>query len=134
MRVTFKIAVITEEKMELEKLHLGHVDSMDIIDYIKQSVEILMSMREDEFNNFNKNWKMQERLREIRKEKVEEPDLFVKNYRTPKNSRFFAKIKQQTEMLTTPKTNRKLRTREEQTIKGGGREPDSDELIPFEYE
>ena len=42
--------------MELERLHLSRVDSMDIIDYIKQSVEILMSMREDEFVNYNKNW------------------------------------------------------------------------------
>jgi hypothetical protein len=49
--------------MELERLHLSRVDSMDIIDYIKQSVEILMSMREDEFVNYNKNWKLQEQLR-----------------------------------------------------------------------
>ena len=57
-KFNFKIAAINEEKMELERLHLSRVDSMDIIDYIKQSVEILMSMREDEFVNYNKNWKL----------------------------------------------------------------------------
>lgn len=62
-KFNLKIAAINEEKMELERLHLSRVDSMDIIDYIKQSVEILMSMREDEFVNYNKNWKLQEQLR-----------------------------------------------------------------------
>lgn len=44
--------------MEIERRHLSRVDSMDIIDYVKQSVEILMSMREDEFLDYNKNWKI----------------------------------------------------------------------------
>ena len=71
---------------------------MDIIDYVKQSVEILMSMWEDEFLNYNKNWKMQEKLREIKernKKEVDEPESSPtrKKYKTPKNSRFFAKIR-----------------------------------------
>jgi len=49
--------------MDLERAHLSKVDSVDIIDYVKKSVEILMSMREDEFANYNKNWQIQEKLR-----------------------------------------------------------------------
>lgn len=80
--------------MELERLHLSRVDSMDIIDYIKQSVEILMCMREDEFVNYNKNWKLQEQLRyNKQKSQNEKPENLLKKYTTPKNSRFFAKIK-----------------------------------------
>ena len=44
--------------MDLERKHLSFVDSVDIIDYVKKSVEILMSMREDEFGNYNKNWRL----------------------------------------------------------------------------
>jgi hypothetical protein len=42
--------------MDLERIHLSRVDSLDIIDFVKKSVEILMSMREDEFSTFHKNW------------------------------------------------------------------------------
>jgi len=46
--------------MDLERKHLSYVDSVDIIDYVKKSVEILMSMREHEFEDYNKSWQIQE--------------------------------------------------------------------------
>ena len=36
---------ITDEKMAQERKKLERVDSLDLLDYIKQSVEILMHMR-----------------------------------------------------------------------------------------
>lgn len=36
---------MNEETMENERKKLNHVDSLDLLDYIKQSVEILMHMR-----------------------------------------------------------------------------------------
>ena len=58
--------------MDLERVHLSKVDSVDIIDYVKKSVEILMSMREDEFINYNKNWQIQEKIRENKEKKLTE--------------------------------------------------------------
>jgi alpha-glucosidase (family GH31 glycosyl hydrolase) len=58
--------------MDFERKHLSFVDSVDIIDYVKKSVEILMSMREDEFENYNKNWRLQEQIR-TNKEKQASP-------------------------------------------------------------
>lgn len=54
---------MNEDAMELEKSKLGTIDTLDIIDYIKQSVEILMHMRMDEFEMFKNNWNAQEKLR-----------------------------------------------------------------------
>ena len=41
------------------------VDTLDIIDYIKSSIEILMHMRIDEFEQFKNNWNNQEKLRKM---------------------------------------------------------------------
>ena len=49
--------------MKEEKSKLRKIDSMDIIDYIKQSVEILMHMRQEEFDLFKLNWEAQEKIR-----------------------------------------------------------------------
>lgn len=54
---------MNEDAMEMEKSKLSCVDTLDIIDYIKQSVEILMHMRMDEFEMFKNNWNTQEKLR-----------------------------------------------------------------------
>lgn len=43
---------MSEEVMEKEKEKLSFVDTLDIVDYIKHSVEILMHMRIDEFDLF----------------------------------------------------------------------------------
>ena len=47
---------MTEEAMEKERHKLSTVDTVDLIDYIKQSVEILMHMRIEEFEMFKNNW------------------------------------------------------------------------------
>jgi len=58
-----EIAKMNEEAMETEKSKLACIDTLDIIDYIKQSVEILMHMRMDEFELFKNNWNAQEKMR-----------------------------------------------------------------------
>ena len=47
---------MTEENMDKERRKLNMVDTLDLIDYIKQSVEILMHMRIEEFELFKNNW------------------------------------------------------------------------------
>jgi protein associated with RNAse G/E len=44
-----EIAKMDEDAIEKEKRKLMPMDTIDIIDYIKQSVEILMHMRIEEF-------------------------------------------------------------------------------------
>jgi hypothetical protein len=51
-----EIGQMTEDAMEKERSKLGTVDTVDLIDYIKQSVEILMHMRIEEFEMFKNNW------------------------------------------------------------------------------
>jgi hypothetical protein len=58
-----EIHKMNEDAMDLEKSKLGTIDTLDIIDYIKQSVEILMHMLMDEFEMFKNNWNAQEKLR-----------------------------------------------------------------------
>lgn len=41
--------------MEEERERLFKVDSLDVIDYVKQSVEILMNMKAEEFEAYDKN-------------------------------------------------------------------------------
>lgn len=47
---------MNEDAMEREKSKLETTDTLDIIDYIKHSVEILMHMRMDEFDMFKESW------------------------------------------------------------------------------
>jgi hypothetical protein len=61
-----EIQYMTESVMEKERKKLSLVDSLDIIDYIKQSVEILMHMRQEEFDMFKTNWETQEKLRKAK--------------------------------------------------------------------
>ena len=87
---------------------------------------------------------MQEKLREIKernKKEADEPESSPtrKKYKTPKNSRFFAKIRQQTEVLITPKTNRKSskpRKNNSNHLQGDNKDiSDSEEdNVPVEYE
>jgi hypothetical protein len=64
-----EIASMTEEAIEQEKLKLQQTDTIDILDYIKQSIEILMHMRIEEFELFKKNWEIQEKLKTNKLEK-----------------------------------------------------------------
>ncbi len=52
-----------EDAIEKEKKKLMPMDTIDLIDYIKQSVEILMHMRIEEFEQFKENWNIQEKFR-----------------------------------------------------------------------
>lgn len=47
---------MNDDMMDKEKEKLSKVDTLDIIDYIKHSVEILMHMRIDEFELFKQSW------------------------------------------------------------------------------
>ena len=51
-----EIQGMSDEAMDQEKANLNCIDTLDIIDYIKQSVEILMHMRIDEFEQCKNNW------------------------------------------------------------------------------
>jgi hypothetical protein len=48
--------------MEEEREKLQILDSFDVLDYIRQSVEILMNMKVDEFDNFIKNKQLHEKI------------------------------------------------------------------------
>ena len=61
-----EIGRMTEGAMDAERQKLGCVDTVDLIDYIKQSVEILMHMRIEEFEMFKTNWNAQEKMRQAR--------------------------------------------------------------------
>ena len=58
-----EIAKMDEDAIEKEKKKLMPMDTIDLIDYIKQSVEILMHMRIEEFEQFKENWNIQEKFR-----------------------------------------------------------------------
>ena len=48
--------------MQEERERLYKVDSLDVLEYIKQSVEILMNMKGEEYDQFVKNRDIQDRL------------------------------------------------------------------------
>jgi hypothetical protein len=64
-----KIANFNEEQMEEERERLYKVESLEVLDYVKQSVEILMNMKGDEFEVYQKNKEFQERLKKRNDEK-----------------------------------------------------------------
>ncbi len=55
--------------MEEERERLYKVESLEVLDYVKQSVEILMNMKGDEFEVYQKNKEFQERLKKRNDEK-----------------------------------------------------------------
>ena len=91
-----EIANMTEDVMVKERKKLNMVDTVDLIDYIKQSVEILMHMRMDEFELFKNNWNAQERMRKalIREEKQKLKNSIKLTTKPSKyQSRLFDKVK-----------------------------------------
>ncbi len=48
--------------MEEERSRLYKIDSIEVLDYIRQSVEILMNMKGEEYEQFIKNREMHEKL------------------------------------------------------------------------
>ncbi len=56
--------------MNEERERLYKVDSIEILDYIKQSVEILMNMKADEYGLYLKNKEIQERIKKREEAKL----------------------------------------------------------------
>lgn len=48
--------------MEEERDRLYKIDSIEVLDYIKQSVEILMNMKGEEYDQYIKNREIQEHI------------------------------------------------------------------------
>ena len=90
---------MTEDNMDRERKKLNMVDTLDLIDYIKQSVEILMHMRIDEFEVFKKSWAQQEKLRKAQVQQEKEAlkadimRLPQNKKRKQKESKLFEKVK-----------------------------------------
>lgn len=57
--------------MEEERERLFKIDSIEVLDYIKQSVEILMNMKGDEYDQFVRNRELQNRLKAKEEKKLE---------------------------------------------------------------
>ena len=55
--------------MDEERDRLFKVDSLEVIDYIRQSVEILMNMKQEEYEIYLKNQELQERINKRKEEK-----------------------------------------------------------------
>ena len=81
--------------MEKERKKLNTVDTLDIIDYIKQSVEILMHMRQEEFDMFKQNWEAQEKIKksQIKEEKEKLKQAMMGNEKEATKSKLFEKVK-----------------------------------------
>ena len=54
--------------MEEERSRLYKIDSIEVLDYIKQSVEILMNMKGEEYDQYIKNRDLHERM-QLKEEK-----------------------------------------------------------------
>lgn len=86
---------MSDAQIEKERKKLNTVDTLDIIDYIKQSVEILMHMRQDEFDLFKQNWDQQEKIRqsEIKHEKEKLKQAMRGDKKEGFESKLFEKVK-----------------------------------------
>jgi hypothetical protein len=106
---------LDEDQLDIERSKLKNVDSIVILDFVKQSVEILMEMRKGEFEDYVRNHETKKRIekniekRRIEDEKKISPDKF-KEPKMPKlvsvkNSRFRQKLKQLADQMETPRTS-----------------------------
>ena len=57
-----QIADFSDDMMEEERDRLYKIDSIEVLDYIKQSVEILMNMKGEEYDQYIKNREIQEHI------------------------------------------------------------------------
>lgn len=62
IRSADEIKNLDEEQLEVERRKLQAVDSLVILDFVKQSVEILMEMRKTEFDDYEKNHAVKKRI------------------------------------------------------------------------
>ena len=64
--------------MEEERERLYKVESLEILEYVKQSVEILMNMKGDEFDVYQKNKEFHEKVKKKDEERGKSAEnLFV---------------------------------------------------------
>ncbi len=62
-----------EEQLDIERSKLKNVDSIMILDFVKQSVEILMEMRKGEFDDYVRNHEAKKRIeKNVQKRRLEE--------------------------------------------------------------
>ena len=90
-----EIQYMSEQLMDKERKKLNTVDTLDIIDYIKQSVEILMHMRQEEFDMFKQNWEAQEKIKksQIKEEKEKLKKAMMGKEKEAPKSKLFDKVK-----------------------------------------
>lgn len=62
IRSADEIKNLDEDQLEVERRKLSGVDSIVILDFVKQSVEILMEMRKTEFDDYEKNHAVKKRV------------------------------------------------------------------------
>lgn len=62
IRSADEIKNLDEDQLETERRKLAGVDSITILDFVKQSVEILMEMRKTEFDDYEKNHAVKKRI------------------------------------------------------------------------
>jgi len=119
-----EISQMTEDAMDKEREKLGRVDTVDLIDYIKQSVEILMHMRIEEFEMFKSNWTAQEKLRQAQiKDEKEQLKRSLK--KDGKHKRFESKLfdKVKYELISNQSSQASLKPGGDGGEENGGKAP-----------
>ena len=107
---TIQIKHLDEEQLSIERQKLRIVDSVVILDFVKQSVEILMEMRKSEFEEYQTAVDAKKRVQlSIDKQKVKSDglaDVKTLNQKlvSVRNSRFRQKLKQVADQMETPRT------------------------------
>ena len=120
---TVQIKHLDEEQLSIERQKLRIVDSVVILDFVKQSVEILMEMRKSEFEEYQTAVDAKKRVQlSIDKQKVKSDglaDVKTLNQKlvSVRNSRFRQKLKQVADQMETPRT-----------------EDEEVEIVPEQYE
>jgi hypothetical protein len=115
IRSADEIKCLDEDQLDVERGKLKNVDSIVILDFVKQSVEILMEMRKGEFEDYQRNHETKKRIeKNIEKRRIEEEKkISPEKFQEPKppklvsvkNSRFRTKLKQLADQMETPRTS-----------------------------
>ena len=122
-----QIKNLDEQQLKIERKKLASVDSIVILDFVKQSVEILMEMRKSEFEEYQRSFDAKRLIQKnIDKRKAKELEDKNSDKKEPakkpllvsvKNSRFRQKLKQVADAMETPRTD-----------------VDENEVVPEQYE
>ena len=78
-----QISNFSDEAMYEERERLCKVDSLEVLDYIKQSVEILMNMKGEEYEQFVKNKEIHDKL-QLKEEKKRLKEIISKDKKEKK--------------------------------------------------